>query len=179
MAKRNNSRGAILDAAEDTVVEIGAIHMTLEAVSARAGISKGGLLYHFPSKNDLLKGMIERLVEQTKAERESESARLAPGPDRQIKAHVHSRTRQDSRREQIGAAALAAAAHDPKLLGPVSIAFRELMNDFTAEGVTMERAAVIFLAAEGLFLMEMLGVVDFSPKERQAIVKEMLDLAEN
>jgi AcrR family transcriptional regulator len=45
------------------VVEEGVSGMTLEAVAREAGISKGGLLYHFPSKVALIGGMIGRLIE--------------------------------------------------------------------------------------------------------------------
>ena len=40
----------ILDAAEAVVIERGVKGMTLETVAAKANLSKGGLLYHFPSK---------------------------------------------------------------------------------------------------------------------------------
>ena len=36
--------------------------MTLTAVADRAGVSKGGLLYHFATKEALIKGMVERLI---------------------------------------------------------------------------------------------------------------------
>jgi AcrR family transcriptional regulator len=37
--------------------------MTLEAVAREADVSKGGLLYHFPSKEALISGMVRRLIE--------------------------------------------------------------------------------------------------------------------
>ena len=37
--------------------------LVLDAVAADAGISKGGLLYHFASKNALVAGLCERLLE--------------------------------------------------------------------------------------------------------------------
>src|SRR3954471_16318681 len=56
-------REALLDAAEALLAEQGAQGLTLAAVADRAGVSKGGLLYHFASKEALISGMIERLVE--------------------------------------------------------------------------------------------------------------------
>src|SRR3989337_1315491 len=52
---RKSSREKILDAAAELVAEIGAGRLTLEAVAERAGLSKGGLLYNFPTKAALLK----------------------------------------------------------------------------------------------------------------------------
>lgn len=59
---RPSQREAILDAFQDLIVEVGAANVTLEDAAARAGVSKGGLLYHFPSKSDLFAGLCDRLA---------------------------------------------------------------------------------------------------------------------
>lgn len=60
---RPSQREAILDAFQDLIVEVGAASVTLEDTATRAGLSKGGLLYHFPSKSDLFAGLCDRLTE--------------------------------------------------------------------------------------------------------------------
>ena len=62
-----SARDRVLDAAKEVLVEQGAAHLTLEGVAARAGVSKGGLLYHFPSKAALVDGLAERLRAFTEA----------------------------------------------------------------------------------------------------------------
>ncbi|MEV4171067.1 MULTISPECIES: TetR/AcrR family transcriptional regulator [unclassified Nonomuraea] len=56
-------RDELLDAAEDLLCDLGSGALTLAAVADRAGVSKGGLLYHYGSKEALIKGMVERLIE--------------------------------------------------------------------------------------------------------------------
>lgn len=56
-----------MDAARRILVEQGAGHFTLDAVAELAGVSKGGLLYHFPSKAALVEGLAERLRASTEA----------------------------------------------------------------------------------------------------------------
>lgn len=56
-----NARDRVLDAVKAILVEQGPAHLTLDAVAARAGVSKGGLLYHFPTKTALVDGLAERL----------------------------------------------------------------------------------------------------------------------
>ena len=58
-----SSKQRILQAAASVVDESGAAHLTLEAVAEAAGLSKGGLLYHFPNKRALLSGMLEYLLD--------------------------------------------------------------------------------------------------------------------
>lgn len=56
-------RDELLDAAEELLRDQGSDALTLAAVAERAGVSKGGLLYHYGSKDALIKGMVERLIE--------------------------------------------------------------------------------------------------------------------
>ncbi|MFG1945044.1 TetR/AcrR family transcriptional regulator [Nonomuraea sp. NPDC048826] len=57
-------RDELLDAAEDLLSDLGSTALTLSAVADRAGVSKGGLLYHFSTKEALIKAMVERLIEE-------------------------------------------------------------------------------------------------------------------
>ncbi|MEV0624206.1 TetR/AcrR family transcriptional regulator [Nonomuraea sp. NPDC050404] len=56
-------RDELLDAAEDLLCDQGSTALTLAAVADRAGVSKGGLLYHFSSKEALIRAMVERLID--------------------------------------------------------------------------------------------------------------------
>lgn len=75
------SRERILDAYADVLTDEGERHATLEAVAARAGVSKGGLLYHFPSKDQLAEALCDRLVALA-AEDVEEMRTSADGPAR-------------------------------------------------------------------------------------------------
>jgi AcrR family transcriptional regulator len=69
MARRRpeETRTRLLDATRQILVERGAGQLTLDAVAELAGVSKGGLLYHFPSKSALIEGLAERLRDYTAA----------------------------------------------------------------------------------------------------------------
>ncbi|MCK9793150.1 TetR/AcrR family transcriptional regulator [Isoptericola sp. 4D.3] len=73
------ARAKVLRAFAELLVESGERSATLEAVADRAGVSKGGLLYHFPSKDALVDGLLDHLGELTAAD--VETMRAAPeGP---------------------------------------------------------------------------------------------------
>ncbi|WP_292790946.1 MULTISPECIES: TetR/AcrR family transcriptional regulator [unclassified Microbacterium] len=55
------AREKVLDAFEAILIDEGERAATLEATAKTAGVSKGGLLYHFRSKDDLEAGLLERL----------------------------------------------------------------------------------------------------------------------
>ena len=56
-----SARDRVLDAYETLLIEAGPGAATLDAVAAAAGVSKGGLLYHFASKDALAAGLLARL----------------------------------------------------------------------------------------------------------------------
>ncbi|MCA5893749.1 TetR family transcriptional regulator [Isoptericola sp. NEAU-Y5] len=62
------ARAKVLHAYAEILVSTGERSATLEAVAERAGVSKGGLLYHFPSKDALADGLLEHLRELTAAD---------------------------------------------------------------------------------------------------------------
>lgn len=59
---RPSSRETILDAFERVLIERGTAEATVEAVAEAAGVSKGGLLYHFGTKDELYEAFGERIT---------------------------------------------------------------------------------------------------------------------
>ena len=53
----------ILTAAERVVLRDSVMSLTLEAVAREANLSKGGVLYHFATKEALIQAMLERLIQ--------------------------------------------------------------------------------------------------------------------
>jgi AcrR family transcriptional regulator len=178
MSPRTSSYEVIMDAAEAVVMEAGAAHMTLDAVAARAGVSKGGLLHHFPSKAALIEAMINRLIEARTASRQKIWEELPDTPTRKLKAYVLSSVRRDEKCDRVGAPLIAPLAHNPKLAEPVREAIQKAYSEITSGIVKFERAAVLALAADGLVFQEILSVSPFTEKQRVGIVEELLRLAD-
>lgn len=73
------ARAKLIDAFVTTLLDHGERASTLDAVATAAGVSKGGLLYHFPSKDALVEGLAEHV--EALAAADAESMRAAPeGP---------------------------------------------------------------------------------------------------
>ena len=178
MSPPTSSREAILDAAEAVVLESGTRHVTLDAVAARAGVSKGGLLYHFPTKEALLRAMLERLSKQTDEAMNRKRKELKEGPGRKIKAFILLNAERDPKRDQIGSALLAAVAHDPRLLQPVRDDFSRYLAEFVESGPDFKRVAVIYFAIHGLLFSELLSLSLLSSGERNDLLEELLRLAD-
>lgn len=74
-----STRDLVLDAFEETLITGGERAATMDAVAAAAGVSKGGLLYHFKSKDALVEGLIARLIQLADADA-AEMAQAPQGP---------------------------------------------------------------------------------------------------
>jgi AcrR family transcriptional regulator len=61
VTRAEDTRERILFGAEEVVLRDGVAHLTLEAAANEAGISKGGILYHFGTRAALVAAMVERL----------------------------------------------------------------------------------------------------------------------
>lgn len=173
-----NSREKIIDAAEQVVLQEGARHLTLDAVASRSGVSRGGLLYHFPGKEALLKGMLDRLRSHMAESMARKRAGIPAGPAREAVVFVRSAFDEgNDRKKGVTAAVLASGAHDPRLLAPVREDFRRYLQDLTREGLGFERAAVIFLATNGMKFLETFSMSPFDERERRDIIAALEELA--
>lgn len=61
--RRDETRRALLDAAVESLIEVGFARTTTLEVQRRAGVSRGALLHHFPSKAELLVAAVDHLAE--------------------------------------------------------------------------------------------------------------------
>ncbi len=171
-------RQRILEAAARVVETEGARHLTMDAVARAAAVSKGGLLYHFPSKRHLLEGMVERFLEQTEAGREALRDEQQQTANPALVSWILAERGQTPNERTIGRALLAAAAEDPELLAVA----RPVMQSAFAEaggGATPSALGwVALLATEGLRYLDMLDLLPLSAAELQRVQEQLLLLAD-
>jgi AcrR family transcriptional regulator len=73
---RDSARESILTAFQELLIDTSGAGASLDAVAKAAGVTKGGLLYHFGSRDGLEGALIDRL--ETLADAEYERMRTAP-----------------------------------------------------------------------------------------------------
>jgi AcrR family transcriptional regulator len=167
----------LLDAAEEIISENGAGNLTLDAVAQRAKVSKGGLLYSYGSKDDLIRAMLERMLKELDEATNTAFANESPEPGRFGRALVRGSLGLATRPTPQRGALLAAIANNPKLLEGQSQSYRASIDRMIAEGFDFEKAALVALATDGLWLLELIGVTPFTPQEREWIVSALCKLA--
>jgi AcrR family transcriptional regulator len=137
------TRDNIIDAAMAVVRKQGVGKLTLDAAAKVAGLSKGGVLYHFKSKDDLIRGMIQRMIDSCDALHMEYYEREAEGPYRWARTVV--RTAFDPRGpagDPIGGALLAAVTVNPDLLAPIHVKFAEWIERVKSDSPNPSLAAL-------------------------------------
>jgi AcrR family transcriptional regulator len=179
MQRRSTSstREAILRAAGRVVMEGGASGLTLEAVAREAGVSKGGLLYHFPSKEALISGMIGRFIEGFRDVLGREFAKERASADgRWSRAYARASFAEDRWYLEVSGGLLAAVAGDPGLLDPLRKGFEDGQRLAERDGIDPALATLVRLAADGLFFAELLGFAPPEGRLRERVLEALVAL---
>jgi len=171
----HDARTRILDAAEAIVQARGVPALTLEAAARDAGVSKGGLLYHFASKQALLIGLMRRLADFIALEMQAHIDAQPPGPHRVARAHMawslddNPACLTEERYDRASAVFLAAHHFDPALLDPVREVFQRQKAALLADGTPAGPALAIMAACDGLFMAHVFRTWTIAPEERVAL----------
>jgi AcrR family transcriptional regulator len=176
---KRDSRELILQAAEDIVARRGPAHLTLETAANEAKVSKGGLFYHFRSKEALLEAMILRSMELLVSEQMKVEESLTGERNGKMKANIIGTLRHLEGQRPVLTAVVAAIANDPKLVEPMRDSIRKQFQNLSKElTLQTEDIAILFLASQGLLLMELLNLSFLTPGQIRKVTQRMLRMVE-
>jgi AcrR family transcriptional regulator len=181
MRTRNDpeqTRARLLEAAGQVALRQGIQGLTLDAVAHTAGVSKGGLLYHYPSKEALVKGLFANLLEEFErdVERRIDPAEPPGTPGRYTRAYIRASFGSDERQRELGALISALVTADPELLTLVRESFERTRAAIAADGLGELRAAMVQMATDGVVMYEMLGVQVLSKQLCTSLFDELIRL---
>ncbi len=190
MAKRKpeaSAREPILEAAIRVASRDGLLSMTLDNVAREAGVSKGGLIYHFASKEELVRSLITHFalhVEQTL------NAKVAVDPQpngRWVRALLDScvipaenadATESNPLLAMSGmgkfhASLLAAVAVNPTLLEPLRSFGKQMRDRIQAEDPQALEQLLLWMALDGLFVWGLFGLISPTDPLRQELLNRI------
>lgn len=173
--KAADLRQSLLQAAAQIILQAGVQVLTLDAVAAKAGTSKGGLLHHFRSKADLLDALMDDLIERFEADlvRFAESDPDTQG--RRTRAYINATANTAPEKHRLGVAIATALLFDPAQMRRwQEVANRWLEQDLVEADPI--QASLLRIAADGLWVAEAFGLHPMDPERRAATVRRLLDM---
>ena len=175
--RRENPRADILEAAQRVVARDGSTGLSIEAVAKEAGLSKGGVLHHFPSKDALLSGFIELFAQRAAAVVRSRMEQLPQGEKaRAIRAMTavafpHLAASGDEPQSETRAHLLRAHRDfmhgimttgllNRDLVRPLRTLRHQFCRQILEDEQTGKDELLLWLAMDGLWMWQMVGLVD-------------------
>ncbi|MCR2763595.1 TetR/AcrR family transcriptional regulator [Microbacterium sp. zg.B48] len=176
MSRPPRARQSVLDAFETILIDAGERAATLEATARAAGVSKGGLLYHFASKDALAAGVIERL----RALVDADVAAIGSAPEGPIAYFLRSSALENDPldRALIAVSRLAQGGHTPAsaALREVRAEWGEAMRPHAKDAASFD---LIMLISDGLYYNNALkGDGIAGPIPRGAAMDDLIALVE-
>jgi AcrR family transcriptional regulator len=148
----------------------------LDAVAARAGVSKGGLLYHFPAKLDLLQALVEHHLEGTRNELAQKLAATGVCSNSMLRCYLEVFVSEEKRHQPPPSGVLAAMAQNPELLAPIKHFKREMLDRLKENAAEGSNAIILFLALEGLRSLKLFDVDVLTEEEARSAIKTLSEM---
>jgi AcrR family transcriptional regulator len=165
---RPSRRVQLLDAATAVIRRDGAAALTLDSVAAEAGVTKGGVLYHFASKRALIDGLIGRWLDEFEGRLDGEDL---------LAAYVRA-CDLDPAQTASEFGLMAGMFEEPEVLEVV----RERYADWTARMLAGVEdpvdAWLVRLAADGLWYSDLLGIAAPRGDDRRRLIERLVALAQ-
>ena len=167
-----------MQAASRIVAEQGVDAFTLEAVALAAGVSKGGLLHHFSSKEALILALIVHVLAtfETEMEQALDPGEPAGSPGRWTRAYIKLSFTTDERARDLGVAFTLMMHRTPELVASVSGSFTRIWEALDHDGLDPIRAALIRSAADGVYYNEIVGNPRLPEPLRTRLFRQLLDM---
>ncbi|RQS30615.1 TetR/AcrR family transcriptional regulator [Burkholderia sp. Bp8990] len=168
-------RAQLLEAASEIATHHGVAALTLDAVAERAGVTKGALQYHFANKQGLLDALFGQATERFATQMAARRAADSHGDGAAARAYLHAvlDTAQPAASTDVLRVLVASMITEQETRARWSVPMREWTRP---DPVPLERAATLMicrLAADGLWISELLDSVEISAELRAEIVRQL------
>jgi AcrR family transcriptional regulator len=176
-------RALLLQAASDIATDLGVPAVTLDAVAERAGVTKGALQYHFANKQGLLDALFEQTMERFEQQMHT---RIAAGMDdgapphsATARAYLHTTIDETSpaASTDVLRVLVAAMMTDPAIRERYAAPMRKWTRPDPLPLEAAARLMICRLAADGLWISDLLGYQNMPARLRDEVVRQLEQLA--
>lgn len=174
------TRELIFDACSRILHREGLTSLTLDAVAEEAGLSKGGLLYHFPSKVGLIEALFQHHIDRFNAHLLRLVETEDQGPGGWLRAYAKASIAEitDPDNASLFASLFAAGERYPTVLELMRRSYADWQRQVEASSLDPAIALLVRLAVDGFWFTEMYQYAPLTVAQRTAVLQEILRLTE-
>ena len=171
------TREAVLKAAARIIVRLGVGGFTIEAVAQEAGVTKGGVMHHFPSKESLIDGLIDQVTEMFNLRVQAELAAEPEGkPGRWLRAYIRTIFAVQYEDIDLIPALAAAVAAEHQTIDRIRSAMQASQMAAVEDGLDPTVASIIRLAVDGVVFTRAFNLNVLDRVMSQNVADELLRL---
>jgi AcrR family transcriptional regulator len=158
----------------------GLVRLTLDAVAAEAGLSKGGLLYHFPTKVALIEALFQHHIDQFNIRLQELVAEEEHCTGSWLRAYAKASIEQitEPNTASLFASLFAAGERYPTVLARMRQSYAEWQREVEASDIEPTKALLVRLAVDGFWFTELYQYAPLAVAERTAVLQAILALTE-
>ena len=177
--KSEQTRLKIFNACSEILREEGLSNLTLQAVADKAGISKGGLLYHFETKQDLIEAIFEHhnSIFENRLEELVEAEGQNPGAFLRAYAKASAEQMADPESASLYASLFAAEEKYSSAHALMREKYTNWQEQIDSCGIDSDWAMLLRFATDGLWFIEMHRYAPPGPEQRKKIVQMIVEMA--
>ncbi|MEM7613238.1 MAG: TetR/AcrR family transcriptional regulator [Pseudomonadota bacterium] len=150
MGRRPKARERVLKAAREIVLDRGAGALTFDELVQASGVTRGGITYHFATKQKLLQALIAHDLANWRQLEVDHRPDNEPDELADLLAHIRAHTFPDTERRRFVTGMMGAATHDPSVLEPARAFEAERFADVQWDDAAI-RQQLLRMAAIGMF----------------------------
>lgn len=169
-ARSQRTREAAIEAALTIITRDGPTKLTIDAIARESGISKGGVLHQFRTKEAVLKALMEHQIERGDIFFREYLAGL-PATEKEpiLEAQIATLQIAADHPKSTTFGLIGAFAENPELIAAMRDNERQRVDAMKEQASNSKIALVRWSAAKGLALASLLGLCPLSDEERAGL----------
>ncbi|MFF2887504.1 TetR family transcriptional regulator [Paenibacillus sp. NPDC057967] len=177
--KASSKREHILKSAMQLILTVDFNGLTLDAVAKEAGVSKGGLLYHFPSKDALLQGITVHIFDQFTEMFHSYANKDSREHGKWCRAYIQA-SRQDLKKHGgiLNVGVMSAALLEPVFVESMNNNYAYWFGKLSEDALDPVVVNLIRLTIDGLYYSDMYKLKPLDDAALDAVIEQLLKLTE-
>lgn len=177
--RSTSRRELILIATAKVIRDLGTNNLTIELVAKEAGVSKGGVLHHFPSKQALIHALAEESTAQFLEDLRQRVSNETQDVGKWSRAYLGTTLNHDRDNVGMNESIIATLTMNPKFLSIYQKEFEVIQKNIESDGINPVNATIIRLAMDGLWFSEIMGICKLDEQLRTQVFDYLNNMTKN
>ena len=174
--RSQRTREAAIEAALTIITRDGPARLTIDAIARESGISKGGILHHFRTKEAVLKAILTSQIEKGESRFHEALGQVSPGRREPVlDAQIDALRTAAAQPTSTSFALAGALGESPDLLAAIRENEGKRVETMKQQAADPRLALVRWSAAKGLALAAIFGLCPLPEQERMSLFAYLQD----